>query len=147
MDRFKMIAETHLLLFRGNETLLLQRFNTGWQDGSYSVVAGHLDGGETVREAMVREAKEEAGILVDPDALRFLHSMHRCSDGERMSFFFTVDAWQGEITNCEPHKCSDLSWFPEDAMPDKMVPYVRAAFLRIRDGLTYSEFGFRGGAE
>ena len=138
-----MIVETHLLLFRGDETLLLKRFNTGWEDGNYSLVAGHVDGEETVREATVREAMEEAGIVVDPEALRLLHVMHRYSDGERMSFFFTVDDWQGQPENREPHKCSDLSWFRMAAMPDNMVSYILASFERIRAGQNYSEFGFQ----
>jgi hypothetical protein len=43
--------------------------------------------------------------------------MHRCSDEERASFFFSPKRWAGQPRNAEPHKCSDLSWFPVDALP------------------------------
>ncbi|MSP81394.1 MAG: NUDIX domain-containing protein [Alphaproteobacteria bacterium] len=142
-DRFKQIAEAHLVLVRGDRTLLSRRFNTGWQDGNYSVVAGHIEAGETAAGAMVREAAEEAGIELDPVDLRLVHLVHRKSDSERLSLFFTTERWLGEPRNREPDKCDDLGWFARDALPRNMVPYVRQALGLIERGVTYSEFGWR----
>ncbi len=142
MARFRLIPEVHLLLFRGAQTLLLQRANTGYADGLYSVVAGHVDGGEPARKAMCREAREEAGLLIEPADLHLCHVIHRRSDDERLSLFFTTPRWEGEPRNLEPHKCSDLSWFAQDALPAAMVPYVRHAFAQVRQGRVYSEWGW-----
>jgi 8-oxo-dGTP pyrophosphatase MutT (NUDIX family) len=49
--RFTLVAEAHLLLFPDDRILLLRRCNTGHEDGNWSVVAGHIDGGETARVA------------------------------------------------------------------------------------------------
>ena len=57
-ERFKIFTAVFLLLRRGNEIFMMRRFNTGFRDGYYDLVSGHLDGDETYREAGVREAKE-----------------------------------------------------------------------------------------
>ncbi|MEI9913427.1 MAG: NUDIX domain-containing protein [Candidatus Saccharibacteria bacterium] len=51
-DKFKLIPAVHLLLVDKDKILLLRRFNTGYEDGKYSVVAGHIDGGEAASSAM-----------------------------------------------------------------------------------------------
>ena len=142
MGRFKIIPEVHLILERDNQLLLLRRYNTGYEDGNYSLVAGHVDGGETFAAAMVREAWEEAGLELVGSQLELMHTMHRLSDTERLSLFFRAVEWQGEPRNVEPHKCDDLSWFNRHTLPENMVPYIRAALGYFEQGKPYSEFGW-----
>ena len=143
MDRFTVKTAVHLFLKKEGMILLLRRVNTGYEDGNYSVVAGHLDGKESVTTAMAREAREEAAISIDPKDLKVVHVMHRTKDdGERIDFFLTTDKWQGEPIIAEPEKCDDLSWFPLDNLPQNVIPYVRFALEQSNNGVAFSEFGW-----
>jgi 8-oxo-dGTP diphosphatase len=142
MARFKLVPESHLLLIRDERILLLRRRNTDYEDGKYSVVAGHMEDGETAREAICREAREEAGIELAPDDLEFAHVVHRADRGQRVGFFFSARRWRGEPRNMEPHKADDFRWVPLDALPDDMVAYVRRAIELWLAGTCYSESGW-----
>ena len=99
----------HLFLLKDDKILLLRRFNTGYEDGSYSVIAGHIDGDEDVYNAMIRESKEEAGIIIGVDNLKIIQVMHRKkSYEERIDYFFVCDNWIGIIKIMEPEKCDEL---------------------------------------
>ncbi len=146
-ERFALRSAVHLLLFRDGGVLLSRRFNTGFHDGSYALVAGHLDGNETVLHAMVREAKEEAYIDILESDLRVVHVVHRKSkESEYIDFFLTTDKWEGDIQNVEPHKCDDLSWFPLTAIPENTLPYIKQAIRNSMAGVPYSESGWHGDA-
>ncbi|HLD41950.1 MAG TPA: NUDIX domain-containing protein [archaeon] len=141
-ERLKITPATHLIFIKDGEVLLSRRFNTGWKDGFYSVVGGHLEEKETVLQATIREGKEEAGIDLKDDDLKFTHVIHRLSDEQRVDFFFLVKNWEGEIRNMEPDKCDDLNWFDLDKLPDNMVPYVRQAIANIVKNIPYSQEGW-----
>lgn len=138
--RARFPTTIHLFFFRENQVLLLRRFNTGFRDGEYSVPAGHLDGGETVVQAGLREGKEEAGVDLRESDLTFSTVMHRIEDDERVDFFFQVQAWSGEPFNAEPEKCDDLRWFALDALPENTVPYVRQALANHLSGVRFAEY-------
>jgi 8-oxo-dGTP diphosphatase len=137
--RSTLIPTVYLLLRRDNEVLILRRANTGYMDGSYCLVAGHIEAGEPAKDAMAREAEEEAGVIINPDDLRHVHTGHRYNR-DRIDLFFEADKWQGEIVNAEPDKCDDLSWFPLDQLPDTTIPYVRFVLDAISKGATYTEY-------
>jgi 8-oxo-dGTP pyrophosphatase MutT (NUDIX family) len=139
-DRFKLIAAVYLLFRRGDEILLLLRANTGYEDGKYGLVSGHVDGDEPLAAAAAREAREEAGVEIDPADLALRTVMHRRQDDERVEFFFEPARWRGEIRNMEPHKCAALSWFPIQNLPENTIPYVREAIARSSQGVPYCEF-------
>lgn len=143
-EKFKLRCAVHLFLVRDGKTLLLRRFQTGWRDGEYSVIAGHIDGNESITTAMIREAKEEGGIDIRPEDLRTVHASHRLAEDrkEYIDFFFTTEKWSGEPHIAELDKCDDLSWFTLDALPENMVPYVRAGLEKYRAREPFSEFGW-----
>lgn len=43
-ERFLIRSAVYLILLKKNKILLARRFKTGWKDGHYSLVAGHIDG-------------------------------------------------------------------------------------------------------
>jgi 8-oxo-dGTP diphosphatase len=92
----------------------------------------------------VREALEEAGVVLKPEDAQVIHVMNRKSNDERVDFFVVVTGWEGEIQNMEPDKCDDLSWFPLEALPANMIPYVRRGIENYQRGVFYSEFGWPG---
>ena len=142
MPRLFPVA-VHLFFIRDGRVLLLRRFNTGYEDGNYSVPAGHLDGDESVTRAAIREAREEIGLELSPDDVTVVGTMHRKAESERVDFFVAVRAWHGEPTNCEPDKCDDLSWWPRDRLPANTVPYVRRALDNYARRVWFDEVGWR----
>ena len=140
--RARFAVAVHLFLVRGDEILLLRRFNTGFRDGFYGVVAGHLDGGEPGVAAAIREAQEEVGIDLAAADLTVVGVMHRWEGEERIDFFLTAERWRGEIVNAEPEKCDEVAWCPLDSLPGNTVPYVAQAITNHRRGVWFDSFGW-----
>jgi len=141
-ERFKLCVSTYLFLEKEDKILLHLRQNTGYADGNYSLVAGHLDGNETATQAIIREAKEEANIIINPEDLKVVHIMHRTSDRENIDIFFSCKKWTGEIKNLEPHKCGGLTFASKNNLPENTLEYVKIALSNEKSGQFYSELGF-----
>ncbi|MDX3075032.1 methyltransferase domain-containing protein [Streptomyces sp. MI02-7b] len=134
--RHSEIVDVHLILRRGDRVLLGRRVNTGYADGLLHAPSGHVENGEDVREAMIREAYEEVGVALCPEDVSVaLVMQHRAPGGDaRIGWFFVADGTGREPVNREPDKCSELGWFPLDALPDDVVAYCRAGLDAYRAG-------------
>ncbi|MCI8352359.1 MAG: NUDIX domain-containing protein [Clostridia bacterium] len=141
-ERYKFICAVYLLLIKENKILLLKRANTGYEDGNYSLVAGHMDGNETIKQAMIREAKEEAGITIAEEDIEIVTFLHRKTAPERLDFFLKCDKWNGEIINKEPYKCSELNWYDINNLPSNIIPCVKKAIENYQNNIMFDNFGW-----
>ena len=134
----------YIIFKRADELLMLRRFNTGYQDGNYSLVAGHIEANESALHAALREGSEEAGVTLRAEDLRVVHVMHRVWEDRLMYYdvYFLAEQWEGEITNLEPEKCDDLRWFKLDSLPDNTVGHVRLALSCVQERVSFSEYGW-----
>lgn len=131
------------LILRHNDRMLFHlRKNTGYCDGMWSLVAGHVEENEPASAAILREAREEIGIEILHSQLQIAHVMHRKSDRLNVDIFFNCCIWNGTITNSEPDKCEKLDFFSLDALPSPLIDYIASALKDISQGIVYSEFGW-----
>lgn len=143
MSRSSNVPAAYLVPIRDGRVLLLKRKNTGFHDGEYGFIAGHVEDRESFSQAVIREAREESGLILRHEDIKAAHTMHRNSDDAvRVDVFFTASRWEGEPANLEPEKCADLSWFPLGALPGNTIPYIRRTLERILKGVHYSEEGW-----
>jgi 8-oxo-dGTP diphosphatase len=113
----------------------------GYMDDHWAAAAaGHVEAGESVLDAAVREAAEELGIGVDPHDLVPLCAMHRTVAphgpiDERVDFFFECRRWRGDPRRQEADKSADLRWFDLHALPEPVVPHELQVMTALRDGI------------
>ena len=129
------VVDVHIIFINDkNEWLFSRRLNTGYKDGQYSLVAGHLEPAESLKHCAIREAWEEVGVSIAEPDLELRHVMRRDSDQHRISFYFACRKWSGQLSNKEPHKCAELLWCRPETPPQPTVDHVKAAINLILTG-------------
>ena len=110
-----VMGAAHVWLWRKDgetvEILLQKRADDKrtWPGYTDISAAGHVDAGETPLESAVREAKEELGLDVDPEALRFLFTMRTPLAPNEIDFVYSYrvlgdfepQLTDGEVAMCE----------------------------------------------
>jgi mutator protein MutT len=132
-----------MLLNDRNELLMFKRINATFGNNEYSLIGGKIEPDETVRQAIVRETQEEIGITIRESDLVLEHTLYRKgTDTNFFALIFSAPRWQGTPTNKEPHKHTDLRWFPLNALPENMLSAHRQALELIQKKIRYSEHGW-----
>lgn len=139
-----------LILMRergGKKQILLQRrHNTGFADGLWDFsCAGKVEEGESMTVTAVREAKEELGVSIAVESLRFAVLIHKCDKPCNLVYYnayFVCTEFAGEPTICEPEKCSEVKWFDIDNLPDDLIDDRKCAIKAYLDGVHYIEYGW-----
>ena len=128
---FPRIDPAIIVLVSDGPRALLGR-QASWPPGRYSTIAGFVEPGESLEDAVAREVREETAIEVD--GIRY-HSSQPWPFPSSLMLGFEASAVSDEIS-CPDGELEDAQWFePEDLESGRVLlpPATSISFRLIRD--------------
>ena len=130
------------ILYSTDGQILLQRRS---DNGLWGLPGGSVEIGESVRDAIVREVREETGLIAEAIRLIGVYSdpsfqIVRYPDGKVVHYISTLLECRilgGELQTCD--ETLDLKFFDPADLPDDLVPMHR---IRIQDAMTKAAAAF-----
>jgi ADP-ribose pyrophosphatase YjhB (NUDIX family) len=117
----------------GRVLLVKHTYVMGWW-----LPGGGVDKGETTQAAVVREMREEAGLIATvPPRLISIHSNERYFRGDHV-LVFAVDAFTLEERTSHG-EIAEIGWFAPDALPEDAQRSTRARLAEIFGGIPTTE--------
>lgn len=112
----------------GRVLLVKHTYLHGWW-----LPGGGVDRGETTQAAVVRELREEAGLIATTEPrLISVHSNERFFPGDHV-LVFAIDAF--DLTERTSHgEIAEIGWFAPDALPDDTTRATRDRLAEIFGG-------------
>ena len=91
-------------------------------------VGGHAEGNETPQECLLREVKEETGLLLTSYKFRGLITFISDEYEAEMMCLFTADGYTGELITCDE---GELEWVKKSDVPQLPTLEGDAQFLKL----------------
>lgn len=137
-------SAVHMIIMNNDKLLIQKRKGTKLWPGYYALPAGHIDVGENQYEALVREAKEELNIEINPKDITNSYVVLRRNyfeiDGKKLEpyidYYFEISEYQGVPSIVEQDKCDELIWADINDLPNPFINY-EGDFLSDKSITTY----------
>ena len=137
-------SAVHMIISKDNKILVQKRKVTKLWPGYYALPAGHIDEEENQYDALVREAREELGINLDPkniiNSYVVLRRNYFEKDGKMLEpyidYYFEINEYEGIPRIMEEDKCDELIWVNINELPEPFINY-EGVFLEDRTITTY----------
>ena len=130
------------LIVRNNEgkILLQRRQGTKLWPGFLALPAGHVDEGENVYDAAIREAREELSITITKQDIvdAFVVNRRNKSLLPYFDVYFEISSYEGKIKINEPEKCSELKWVDINNLPSDMIDFEIEAIRNRQRNIMFS---------
>ncbi|MBT3230615.1 NUDIX domain-containing protein [Candidatus Uhrbacteria bacterium] len=108
----------NVFVMRDGKLLLGQRKHCSGE-GSWGLPGGHLEHGESMESAGLRELMEETGLQAD--SLTFVNIVNDRSRGQHyIQTGFLANNISGEVGVMEPDRCECWEWFDVDLLPKNL---------------------------
>ena len=140
MSRRSEIELTNLcLIYQGNKILVQEKVGTRYP-GGLVFPGGHVEEGESLTESVIREMREETGLLIEnPIPCGFKDWI--MEDGIRyLVLLYKTDKFKGEIKSSEEGR---VFWLDRSQINEVNLIWNMKELLEIFDSDRYSEFFFR----
>lgn len=142
MSRTETVELTTLcLIYDGDRILLQNRVKKDWK--GYTLPGGHVEPGESIVEAVIREMKEETGLTIRRPQLCGVKQFPIKNDGHGkgryLVFLFKTNQFEGELVSSEEGK---MEWVQRDELADVPIVNDLEELLQVmeRDDLTEFQY-------
>ena len=135
------------IIIEGSRVLLVKRAHPPLQ-AEWSIPGGVLEVGELIREAAVREAREETGLTVEPEDLLGVYDRVLRNPEQRVQYHYVLIDFLCRRIGGELQAASDAAevrWFTREDLPalklaEDTQDVIRKGFEKLggRNGLTTS---------
>jgi NAD+ diphosphatase len=115
---FPRLAPAVITLVERQDGRALLARNARWPGGMYSCLAGFVEPGETLEEAVRREVKEEVGVEIGDLSY---HSSQPWPFPHSLMLGFEAHHLRGEI-DCDGEEIADAQWFLPGELPNLPGP-------------------------
>ncbi len=108
------------IIIENGRVLLVKRAHPPIE-GQWSIPGGALEIGELVREAAVREAREETGMIIEPGELLGVFDRVLRNPEQRVQYHYVLIDFLCKPVGGELHAASDaaeVQWFTREELPD-----------------------------
>lgn len=120
LDRFPLrvdgprrLCAAVLLVDDGRVLLARRAAGRAWYPGVWDLPGGHVEPGEPLRAAAVREAREELGVELDAAGLVHLATI---VEPDLELVVLAATSWAGRPVNAEPSEHEAIGWFTAAGM-------------------------------
>lgn len=141
MGRYENVELTVLcLIHQGDQILLQNRVKKDWQ--GYTLPGGHVEPGESIVDAVIREMKEETGLTIANPRLCGLKQFP-IEAGRYLVFLFKTEEFSGELRSSAE---GTMEWIRRADLPKLATVADLDALLSVfdRDGLTEFQYVVEG---
>ena len=107
------------IIIQNDRVVLVKRAHPPIQ-GQWSIPGGVLEVGELVREAAIREAREETGLIVQPADLLGVYDRILRNEEQRVQYHYVLVDFLCRPVGGELHAASDAAevrWFTRQELP------------------------------
>ena len=107
------------IIIEGERVVLVKRAHPPIQ-GQWSIPGGVLEVGEMVREAAIREAREETGLIVEPGELLGVYDRILYDAKERVQYHYVLIDFLCRHVGGDLRAASDAAgvrWFTREELP------------------------------
>lgn len=124
------------LIFEGDRILLQNRIKKDWR--GYTLPGGHVEPGESILDAVIREMKEETGLTVRNPKLCGIKQFP-IDGGRYLVFLFKTGEYDGELRSSEEGK---MEWVQRSALPEMETVADLQELLSVFDREELTEFQY-----